>query len=92
MCYIGRECFLPRVSTNYLPVFVCCVIQCTMCRYDQRAADIACQNARSSSAEVKEKVKELIHGWFIMLLNYVLLFWSPWRPSANITGFTIISQ
>jgi hypothetical protein len=29
------------------------------------------------------------------LVYYVaqlLLFWSPWRPSANITGFTIISQ
>ena len=43
---------------------VCYVIQCTLCRYDQRATDIACQNARSSSDEVKEKVKELIHGWF----------------------------
>ena len=43
-------------------VCVVCVCGVCVCRYDQRAADIACERAKSSSAGLKEKVKELING------------------------------
>ena len=58
LCVCVCVCVCVRVCVR-----VCvCVCGVCVCRYDQRAADIACERAKSSSAGLKEKVKELING------------------------------